>query len=66
MMGKKKYRLLSRMNVRIAPSVDAEKVSVLSADTVVDVLKIENDWLCLTNGTFILYGGGKYAERSDT
>lgn len=71
MKGKKKdetgekYSLLSRMNVRSAPALDAEKVAVLPAGTVVEVLKVEDDWLCLTDGTFILYGGGKYAERSN-
>jgi len=27
------------------------------------VTAIENDWMHLTDGTFILYDGGKFAER---
>ena len=61
-----KYRLLSKMNIRIAPSLKADKVGVAETGTVVDVISIENDWLRVKNGAgevFILYGGGKFAER---
>ena len=58
-----KYKLLSKMNIRIAPSLKADKVGIAEAGTVVEVTAIENDWMHLTDGTFILYGGGKFAER---
>ena len=61
-----KYRLLSRMNIRTAPSLKADKLGVAEAGTVVEVLSIDNDWMRVKNGAdevFILYGGGKFAER---
>lgn len=45
--------------------MEAQKVGVLPAGTVVDVARVENDWLCLCDGTFILYQGGTFAERVD-
>ena len=57
------YRLKSLMNVRKAPSMDAEVLSTLGSGTIVEVAAIINDWLQLTDGTFILYNGGEYAER---
>jgi len=59
------YRLTHLMNVRSAPSMEAQKVGVLPAGTVVDVARVENDWLHLTDGTFILYQGGTFAEKAD-
>ena len=58
-----KYKLLSKMNVRTAPSLDAPKLGIAQAGTVVDVSAIEDDWLHLTNGAYILYGGGKFARE---
>ena len=61
-----KYKLLSKMNIRISPSLKADKVGVADTGTGVEVTAIENDWLRVKNGAseiFILYGGGKYAER---
>ena len=61
-----KYRLLSKMNIRIDPSLKADKVGVADTGTVVEVIAIENDWLRVKNGAgevFILYGGGKFAEK---
>ena len=58
-----KYRLLSKMNIRIAPSLKADKIGIAEKGTVVEVIGIENDWMELKDGMFILYGGGKYAER---
>ena len=61
-----KYTLLSKMNIRTAPSLDADKVGIAEAGTVVEVLAIEDDWLRVKNGTdvvFILYGRGKYARK---
>ena len=59
-----KYTLLSKMNIRKAPSLKAEKVGIAETGTVVDVIGIENDWLQLEDGTFILYGGGKFAKKN--
>ena len=59
------YRLTHLMNVRSAPSMEAQKVGVLPAGTVVQVKAVENDWLCLCDGTFILYQGGTFAEKTD-
>lgn len=60
----KKYTLTCKMNVRKAPSLKAEKVTVLNAGAVVDVLEIQNDWLHLTDGSFILYENGKNAKKN--
>ena len=57
------YTLLHRMNVRKKPALTAEKVGVLDKGTVVEVEKKVDDWLHLTDGTFILYGDGKFAEK---
>ena len=57
------YRLTHLMNVRSAPSMEAQKVGVLSAGTTVQVKAVENDWLCLCDGTFILYQSGTFAEK---
>ena len=59
------YRLTHLMNVRSAPSMEAQKVGVLPAGTVVQVKAVENDWLHLTDGSFILYQGGTFAEKAD-
>ncbi len=61
-----KYKLLSKMNIRIAPSLKADKVGIAEPGTVVDVLSIDNDWMRVKNGAdevFILCGGGKFAEK---
>ena len=57
--GSAQYRLTSLMNVRKAPSLDAEKAGTKDAGAVVDVATVENDWLHLADGSFILY----YAEK---
>ena len=57
------YTLLRKMNVRKAPSLSAAKLKVLDAGAVVEVRAIKNDWLCLTDGTFILYENGKNARK---
>lgn len=58
-----KFILTRKMNVRKAPSLEAEKVTVLNAGEVVDVLEVQNDWLHLTDGSFILYENGKNAKK---
>ena len=60
-----KYTLTAWMNVRTAPSLDAPKLGVAQAGTEVEVAAVENDWLYLTNGAYILYGDGKFAKKND-
>ena len=59
----KKYRLKALMNVRVSPSLSSRKIATLLPGTIVTVAKISNDWLHLTNGSFIFYGNGKFAEK---
>ena len=58
-----KYRLKALMNVRTSPSLSSRKIATLLPGTIVTVANIKNDWLHLTNGSFIFYGNGKYAEK---
>lgn len=58
------YALTTRMNVRKDPSTSATKLRVAEKGAVVEVASIQNDWLCLTDGSYILYGGGKYATKN--
>lgn len=57
------YTLNARMNIRKAPSLNAEKAGIAQKGTVVEVAAIEGDWMRLTDGTFILYAAGKYAVK---
>ena len=57
------YTLTARMNIRKAPSLNAEKAGIAQKGTVVAVAAVEDDWMRLTNGTFILYAAGKYAVK---
>ena len=59
-----KYVLLRKMNVRKAPSLTAQKLAVLDKGTVIEVEKKVDDWLHLTDGTFIFYEGGKNARKA--
>lgn len=58
-----KYRLTALMNVRKKPSLDAPILYTRAAGTEVRVLGIVNDWLHLTNDTYIFYEGGKWAVK---
>lgn len=58
-----KFTLTALMNVREAPSFEGAIKTTLPAGTVVEVEAVVNDWLYLTDGTFIFYNGGKFAER---
>ena len=58
-----RYRLKTLMNVRKNPSLDADILSTKPENSVVRVLGIENGWLHLMDGGFILYEDGKYAEK---
>ncbi len=59
-----KYTLLRKMNVRKTPSLKADRLKVLNAGAVVEVEEIKDDWLCLTDGSFILYEDGKNAKKN--
>ena len=59
-----KYTLTAKMNIRKAPSLKADKLGIAQKGTVVEVTSIENDWLCLLDGTFILYEGGRFARKN--
>jgi len=59
-----KYTLLRKMNVRKTPSLTADKLGVLDNGAVVEVTEIKDDWLCLTDGSFILYENGKNAKKN--
>ena len=61
--GSGAYRLKALMNVREKPSKDARVIGTKAEGTVVNVKAIENDWLCLTDGTYILYENGRFAEK---
>jgi len=58
------YTLLSRMNIRKAPSLNADKLGIAEPGTAVEVTEVKDDWLHLTDGTFILYAGGKFATKN--
>ena len=58
------FTLLRKMNVRKAPSLNADKVKVLGTGKEVEVAEVADDWLHLTDGTFILYEGGKNARKN--
>ena len=58
-----RYRLKTLMNIRKEPSTSARKIGTAKQDTVVEVKEVKKDWLYLTDGTFILYGGGEFAEK---
>ena len=57
------YTLTSKMNIRKAPSLDAEKAGIAQKGTVVEVTAIKDDWMHLTDGTFVLFGAGKFAVK---
>ena len=59
-----RYALTSKMNIRKAPSLNAEKAGIAQKGTVVEVAAVEGDWLHLTDGTFILFGAGKFAVKA--
>ena len=61
--GETKYRLTALMNVRKKPSMDAQILYTRAAGTEVRVLGIVNDWMHLTDDTYILYEGGKWAVK---
>ena len=58
-----KYRLKALMNVRKRPGLDSEILGTKPAGTLVRVLKVEEGWLHLIDGSYILFEEGKYAEK---
>lgn len=58
------YTLTRLMNVRKEPSLSAAKLKVLESGAIVEVAEIKDDWLCLTDGSFILYEDGRNATRN--
>ena len=58
-----KYRLKALMNVRKKPDLDSEILGTQPAGTLVRVLKVEEGWLHLADGSYILFEEGKYAEK---
>ena len=42
--------------------MNADKLGIVQKDTVVEAV-LEGDWLHLTDGTFILCKGGKFAVK---
>ena len=57
------FRLKALMNVRTRPSLTAPILVTKATGSLVAVERIDGDWLCLTDGTYILCEGGKYAEK---
>ena len=60
------YVLTSLMNVRAKPSFDATAIRTMPKGSIVHVLRIQNDWLCIKNGcseAFIYYKGGEFAKQ---
>lgn len=55
------FCLLRKMNVRKEPSLSSEILRVLRRGTDIMVKDIQNDWICLANGGFILFENGKNA-----
>ena len=58
-----KYRLKALMNVRKKPNLDRETLGTKPAGTLVRVLKVEEGWLHLIDGSYILFEDGRYAEK---
>jgi len=58
-----KYRLKALMNVRKEPSIRSERLGRKPAGSEVSVLELTNDWLHLEGGGYILFEGGKFAEK---
>lgn len=58
------YTLTRSMNVRKKPSIHAARLKVLDKGATVEVAAIKDDWLYLTDGTFILYENGRNATKN--
>ena len=58
-----KYRLRKLMNVRKEPSMLTGVIKTLPAGSIVEVTELIDDWLHLTDGSYVLYCDGKFAEQ---
>ena len=58
-----KYRLKALMNVRKKPDLDSEILCTKPAGTLVRVVKVEDGWLHLADGSYIHVEDGRYAEK---
>ena len=58
-----KYRLKALMNVRRKPTLESAILGTKPTGTVVRVLKVEDGWLHLADGSYILFEDGRYAEK---
>ena len=58
-----RYRLTALMNVRKEPSMEAEIVGRKPEGTAVDVIAVRDGWMCLADGTYILFNGGEFAVK---
>ena len=58
-----KYRIKALMNIRKEPNLNSEKAGIAKQGAIVTVKEVKYDWLCLTDGTYILCGGGEFAEK---
>ena len=58
-----KYRLKALMNVRKKPDLESEILGTKPAGTLVRVLKVEEGWLHLIDGSYILFEDGRYADK---
>ena len=51
------------MNVRRKPTLESAILGTKPTGTVVRVLKVEDGWLHLADGSYILFEDGRYAEK---
>ena len=64
----KAYRIKALMNVRKAPSLNAERIAAIEAGKIVNVYDIKDDWMKVKWGNwgegiaYILYKNGEFAE----
>ena len=58
-----KYRLKALMNIRKRPGLDSDILGTKPAGTVVRVLGVEEGWMHLIDGSYILFEDGRYAEK---
>ena len=58
-----KYVLTAKMNIRKASSLKSKSTGIAEKGTIVEVTDIQNGWLHLADDTFILYEGGKWAQK---
>ena len=47
----------------LSHSKAAPILGTAASGTIVRVAKVKDDWLCLTDGSYVFYDGGKYAVK---